>query len=76
MALLHQCGNGNRIVKLCLTANDFGLQDDNKTGWGTTRKRERERGGREIQMDRKGEKEGGRVQCFIENGDMKLISPT
>ena len=59
---------------MCLTAKDFGLQEENiniskqqgktttvirKTGRGTT-ERERER-----QMDRKREKERGRMQCFM-----------
>ena len=66
---------------MCLTAKNFGLQEENinisanrkerplirETGWGTT-ERERER-----QMDRKREKGGGRMQCFMKKEDKSLI---
>ena len=67
---------------MCLTGKNFGLQEENiniyppnhrgrplstKTGWGTT---ERER--HKI-MDRKREKEGGRMHCFMKKMDTSLV---
>ena len=60
---------------MCLTAKNFRLQEENiniskpqgiwETGLGTT---ERER-----PMDRKREKGGGRMQCFMKKEDESLI---
>ena len=64
---------------MCLTAKNFGLQEENiniskpqgkttnyENGMGYHRKRER-------QMDRKREKVGGRMQYFMEKEDKSMI---
>ena len=59
---------------MCLTAKNFFSKPQGKTtnyenGMGYHRKRERQ-----IQMDRKREKEGsGRMQCFMKKEDKSLI---
>ena len=65
---------------MCRTANNFELQEEDiniskpqgrplirKTGWGTTGRE------RDSQMDRKREKGGGRMQCFMQKEDNSLI---
>ena len=66
---------------MCLAAKNFVLQEENiniskpqgkitilrNMGWGTT-ERERER-----QTDRKSEKEGGKMQCFMKKEDKSQI---
>ena len=86
MALLHQCGNGHwmglldsECVKLQRTLDCKKKTSTSpnrrerplirKTGWGITeRERERER-----RTDKKREKEGWRMQCFLKKEDTSLI---
>ena len=50
---------------MCLAANNFGLQEEN-INMGYHRQIER-------QMDRKREKEAGRIQCFTKKEDKSPI---